>query len=309
MRILITGASGFVGTHLIRLLRQTEPGARIVGVSHGPTPSGEDAHVRHVSGDITDEAATRALIREVRPDHLYHLAGAASGAGRDVAAIRRANVEGTRAVMAAASEEAPLARILFTSTGYVYGDCDPERPAQESDALRPVGPYAESKRDAEGFARAAGAVTVRAFNHTGPGQGTGFAAAAFAAQVAAIERGAQPPELHVGNLEARRDFLDVRDVVRAYYGLMTRGEPGAVYNVCRGDAVTMQGLLDGLLALARVPIAVTPDPARMRPADIAVSVGDPARLRAATGWSPELSLPQTLADTLDWWRGQPVPAA
>ena len=109
----------------------------------------------------------------------------------------------------------------------------------------------------------------------------------------------------MGNLEARRDFLDVRDVVRAYHALMTRGEAGEVYNVCRGEAVSMQSLLDGLLELATVPITVSRDPERMRPADIGVSIGDPSRLQEATGWSRELPLAQTLRDTLDWWREQP----
>jgi GDP-4-dehydro-6-deoxy-D-mannose reductase len=308
MRILITGANGFVGTHLIRLLRRAEPQAQILGLVHGPNPPYAEAAVRFAPGDITDEADIHALIRRERPDHLYHLAGAASGAGQDHEAIWRANVMGTRHVMAALSEEAPLARALFTSTGYVYGDCDQSRPAREGDALRPVGLYAESKRDAEGYARAGGAVVARAFNHTGPGQGTGFAAAAFAAQVAAIERGEQEPALRVGNLEARRDFLDVRDVVRAYHLLMTHGEPGGVYNVCRGEAITMQSVLDGLLSLSSAPIMVMPDPARMRPADIAVSVGDPAKLHASTGWVPELSFRQTLSDTLDWWRERENPS-
>jgi GDP-4-dehydro-6-deoxy-D-mannose reductase len=304
MRILITGANGFVGTHLIALLRQAEPQADIIGLSHGPSLSMADPAVRFVPGDITDEAGMRSLFRHERPDHVYHLAGAASGAGQDASAIHRANVEGTQIVMAAVSEETPLARVLFTSTGYVYGDCDPAHPAREDDALHPVGLYAESKRDAEPLARAAGAVIVRSFNHTGPGQSTAFAAAAFASQVAAIERGTQPPELRVGNLGAFRDFLDVRDVVRAYHALMTQGQPGETYNVCRGEAVTMQSLLDQLLSFATVPITVAPDPTRMRPADLAISVGDSTKLRTATGWSPEIPLAQTLQDTLDWWRGQ-----
>ena len=307
MRILITGATGFVGTHLIRHLRRAEPAARITGTVHGHAPPEDEDSVRYVPCDVAANggADIRALLREETPDHLYHLAGAASGAGQDREAIHRANVEGTRTVMAAAAEEMPLGRVLFVSTGYVYGDCDPDRPAGEGDVLRPAGAYAESKRDAEPIARAAGAIIVRAFNHTGPGQTTAFAVPAFAAQIAAIERGARPPELRVGNLEAQRDFLDVRDVVRAYHGLMTRGAAGAVYNVCRGEAVSMQFLLDQLLALGTVPITVSRDPQRMRPADIAASVGDSSRLREATGWQPEIALSQTLRDTLDWWRRQP----
>ena len=311
MRILITGATGFVGTHLIHHLRRAEPEAQIVGTVHGHAPpEAADSQVQYVPCDVTANggAEIRALIRRERPDHLYHLAGAASGAGQDQEAIWRANVEGTRTVMAATAEEMPLGRVLFVSTGYVYGDCDPHRPASEGDPLRPLGLYAESKRDAEPYARAAGAVLVRAFNHTGPGQATAFVVPAFAAQIAAIERGEQPPEMRVGNLEAWRDFLDVRDVVRAYHLLLTLGEAGEVYNVCRGEAVTMQSLLDQLVARARVPVTVSRDPARMRPSDIAVSVGDPSQLKARTGWQPELLLSQTLEDTLNWWRQRPSDA-
>lgn len=304
MRILITGANGFVGTYLIQFLQKAEPEAEIVGLVHGQAASPSFANVRFVSGDITDEANIRALVRRERPNHVYHLAGAASGAGQDRAAIIRANVEGTRFLMTAAAEDAPIARILFISTGYVYGDCDPAHPAREDHPLYPVGPYAESKRDAEPYARAAGAMIARAFNHTGPGQTTTFAVPAFAAQIAAVERGAQPPELRVGNLEAQRDFLDVRDVIRAYYLLMTQGEPGQTYNVCRGEAISMQHVLDELLALSSVPITVSQDPQRMRPSDIAASVGDPSKLEAQTGWQPAIPLSQTLRDTLDWWREQ-----
>lgn len=304
MRILITGANGFVGTHLIAHLRKVQPEAEILGLVHGQAAAAADGSLRFWVGDITDEAQVRALIRREHPNQVYHLAGAASGAGQDRAAITRTNVDGTRFVMTALAEDAPLARSLFISTGYVYGDCDPARPAREDDPLHPIGPYAESKREAEPYARAAGAMIARAFNHTGPGQTTAFAVPAFAAQIAAIERGAQPPELRVGNLDAQRDFLDVRDVVRAYHLLMTHGEPGQIYNVCRGDAITMQSLLESLLQHSSIPITVTPDPARMRPSDIAASVGDPAKLQAQTGWQPRIPLTQTLQDVLTWWRAQ-----
>jgi GDP-4-dehydro-6-deoxy-D-mannose reductase len=303
MRILISGANGFVGTHLIAHLRHVEPEAEIIGLVHGQQQPGEKDPYQTIPCDITanDGAEIRAVIRETRPDHVYHLAGAASGAGQDREAIFRVNVDGTRAVMEAVQEHAPLARVLFTSTGYVYGDCDPEHPVREEYPLHPVGLYAESKRDAEPYARAAGAVVARSFNHTGPGQTPSFAIPAFAAQIAAIETGAQAPELRVGNLEALRDFLDVRDVVRAYHLLITRAEPG-VYNVCSGQAYPMRLLLDQLVALSAVPIAIANDPARMRPADLAVSVGDPAKLKQQTGWTPEISLADTLRETLDWWR-------
>ena len=197
MRILITGATGFVGLHLVRHLRQAEPAAPIVGTVHGhaapPDPTG--CITSPAMSPATAARTSAPSFARPGPTTCTTWPARRRARARTGTAIFRANVEGTRTVMAAASDEMPLGRVLFISTGYVYGDCDPERPATEADALRPAGLYAESKRDAEPVARAAGAIIARAFNHTGPGQTTAFAVPAFAAQIAAIERGAQPPEL------------------------------------------------------------------------------------------------------------------
>ena len=307
MRVLITGATGFVGGHLIRHLRDASAVDIVGTVQAGhPVPPAPDSHVRFVHCDITarDGRDVRALIADAQPNHLYHLAGAASGAASDREAVFAANVTGTQYVMSAMSAEAPLCRALFVSTGYVYGPCDPKQPAREDDAPHPSGLYAESKAAGEPFARAARAVVVRAFNHTGPGQTEAFAVPAFARQIACIERGLQPPQIHVGNLDARRDFSDVRDVVRAYCLLLEHGVAGATYNVCSGQSWTMRDVLSGLLALSSTSIEIVPDPARMRPSDLPVSVGDPTKLQALTGWKPKISFEQTLRDTLDWWREQ-----
>lgn len=304
MRILITGGSGFVGRHLIGYLLTVSPDIRIVATSYAEILSATDARVQFVPCDIlhAQGADIRALIAREQPNHLYHLAGAASGAASDRDAVFAANVTATQYVMAAVSDEAPLCRMLFASTGYVYGSCDPGRPAREDDALHPSGIYAESKRAAEPFAHAAGAIVARAFNHTGPEQTEAFAVPAFARQIARIERDEQQPQIHVGNLEARRDFLDVRDVVRAYHLLMEQGTPGATYNVCSGQAPAMSDILSELLALSPASIEVVPDPARMRPSDLPVSVGDPSKLKSQTGWQPQIPFEQTLRDTLDYWR-------
>ena len=312
MRVLITGAGGFVGGHLIRHLRDADTTVEIVGTVQ-PHKAEPDAHVRFVPCDIVaDEGAClRALVKECRPDRIYHLAGAASGAAKDREAVFRVNVDGTRYVLEAARGVVAPHHILVVGTGYVYGDCDPSRPAREDDPLpdpRGLGVYAESKRAMEAAVRdCGGAVVARAFNHTGPGQTATFAVAAFAAQIARIEQGRQAA-LHVGNLDARRDFTDVRDVVRAYALLIERGDPGRAYNVCSGRTWRMQDVLDGLRAQAEVPVPVIVDADRMRPSDIAVSVGDPARLTALTGWRPEIPFTQTLQDTLDWWCGRTPPA-
>lgn len=310
MRVFITGATGFVGQHLLRHLRDTVPDCQIVGTTRrADLPSVAEPRLRLVRCDLAGQGGEdiRRVVADAAPDHVYHLAGVASGAAADPAAVHTGNVDATRFLLAALAAEAPLARCLFTSTGYVYGPCDPKRPARETDPLHPVGLYARSKRDAELYAEAAGAVIARAFNHTGPGQTDAFAIPAFARQIAEIERGLRPPQIEVGNLDAERDFLDVRDVVRAYAALLNAPAAAGVYNVCRGQAASLQSVLSDLLALSTSSITVVPDPSRMRPGDLPVSVGDPARLAAQTGWQPEIPWAQTLENTLNAWRASAQP--
>ena len=308
MRILVTGADGFVGPYLVRHLLEVEPDAEIVGTTRREPALGRNfsgpSRMRLVQCDVTEGENVRRLLASEAPDHVYHLAGLSSGAATNRDAVFAANVLGTQRLMAALAQEAPLARCLFTSTGYVYGPCDPARPAREADPLRPLGIYAESKQEAEGYARGAGAIIVRAFNHTGPVQSETFAVPAFARQIARIEAGRQQPRIEVGNLEAQRDFLDVRDVARAYRAVLTQGEPGATYNVCRGEAYSLEAVLSELLALSPKPIEVARDAGRMRPSDLSVSVGDPAKLISRTGWKPAIPFHQTLDETLHWWRAQ-----
>lgn len=311
MRVLVTGAGGFVGRHLIRHLLDAAPDVEIVGTTRGARSGGRGAgtepRLRLVRCDLTRHGGEdiRRLIAAARPDHVYHLAARSSGADADREAVFAVNVGGTRHLMAALAAEAPGARCLFASSGYVYGPCDPQRPAQEGDPLRPLGVYAESKREAEEHARGGGALVARAFNHTGPGQTEAFVIPAFARQIARIERGRQTPQIEVGNLESRRDFLDVRDVARAYRALLSAGERAETYNVCRGEAYSLRGVLADLLRLSPVPIEVTQGLRRTRPDDLPVSVGDPARLNARTGWKPDVPFSLTLAETLEWWRALP----
>jgi GDP-4-dehydro-6-deoxy-D-mannose reductase len=299
VRALVTGATGFVGRYLVEALE--EEGAEV-------TPCGGPHDEGVLPIDITDGAAVRAALDIARPDVVFHLAAAtfvpeslANPMGAYVT-----NVRGTACVAQAireyARESVAHVRLLFTSSAEVYGLQPPEAyPLTERCILAPANPYAASKAAAEmlllGEARSFGldVVIARAFNHIGPGQNDRFAVASFAAQLASISGGANP-QLYVGNLEARRDFLDVRDVVRAYVALARGGAAGEIYNVCSGVARSMRDVLRELIIAAHVPVEVRDDPARMRPADLPLSVGDATKLRAATGWEPNIAFAASIRD-------------
>ncbi len=292
MRVLVTGASGFVGRHL--LARFEEEGLACVGVD------------REV--DVTEAEAVAASVREADPDAIVHLAALSSVADstRNPLETDAVNVQGTRHVLEAAAKHAPGARVLLVTSGQIYGAAPPgAEPFDEDAPLRPESPYARSKAEAdrlgaEWAARGLDVVRARPFNHTGPGQSDQFVASSFARQIAEIEAGRRAPVLEVGNLESVRDFLDVSDVVAAYRRLLDPRVPVAAYNVARGEGTPVRALLELLLARARVRPEVRVDAARLRPTD--VSVGGSARLRRATGWRPRIRLERTLHALLEDWR-------
>lgn len=304
MKILITGATGFVGPHLLTAVRAAHPEAELVATGHEPA-GGEAPGVSWRQLDLADPEALEALAAEVRPAHVYHLAARSSVAAsfQDPGATFAVNADGTLRLLEALRRRAPEARTLFISSAEVYGGASAL--PDEQAPFAPATPYAASKAAAEMVCLAAWrafkqpVIRARAFNHTGPGQTADFVAGAFATQIARIEAGLQKPVVSVGNLEARRDFLDVRDVVAAYVALMASGRPGEVYNVASGASIRMRELLDGLLDHAKVSIAIRPDPERMRPSDVPELVGDAAKLRRETGWVPRYALETTLLDLLD----------
>jgi GDP-4-dehydro-6-deoxy-D-mannose reductase len=311
MRILVTGATGFVGRHLLRELRQAYPGATLVGLARRRPVSPLPSEARFLAADLVDPEQARAAVREAAPDQVYHLAGEASGAGQDHEAIRRTNVGGTEALLDALEAGSGPVAVLLASTGYVYGPCREEAPATEDDPLDPRGAYAESKAAMEAMAvgRPEGRVRVvvaRAFNHTGPGQTDRFAVPAFARQIAELAGSAREETderaLEVGNLDARRDFTDVRDVVRAYRLVLAAGGRGECFNVCSGRAVAMSEILDLLQRLAGTDFRARRDPSRERPLDVPVNVGSPRKLEERTGWRREFDLDATLSDVLAEWR-------
>ncbi|HEY8550304.1 MAG TPA: GDP-mannose 4,6-dehydratase [Vicinamibacterales bacterium] len=309
--ILITGAAGFAARHLIERLVTT--GADIVAWyrpgGHRP-PAGLDGgdRVRWQAVDLLDAAAVDRAVAEVRPRHVYHLAGA-THQGRsfaEPAGVLRVNAMGTHHLLDALARHVPGARALVTSTGFVYQPRDTA--LDEAAPLRPPSPYALSKLAQELIARHAGQTTAvevivcRPFNHIGPGQSADFFAASFARQIAAIVKGQASPVLRVGNLSARRDLTDVRDVVRAYVSLMAHGTPGEVYNVCSGRAYAVREVLDGLIAQSGVKVDVQVDPNLLRPVDQPLLLGRCDKVREAVGWVPEIPLEQTLRDVLADWR-------
>ncbi len=320
-RVFITGANGFVGRHLIAHLLELYGSGIEVSAAVRPEEADDpgilpsaagwsgrpEANISLVPFDVSNAAQVSGAIEHARPDWIVHLAARASGADNDRDAIMAVNVEGARNVLEAAGNLSPFPRTLVVSTGYVYGNTNPTRPAREEDPVGPLwrlGPYTDSKIEMESVARnyRAFAVIARPFSHTGPGQAPIFAVPAFARQLARIEAGIDPPILKVGNLTAKRDLLDVRDVVRAYVGILNEGRPGEVYNVALGAPIEIREVLDRLRVLCSAATEIEIDPARLRPADISCSSGDPLRLWTTTNWNPRIPLDSTLTDTLDYWR-------
>jgi GDP-4-dehydro-6-deoxy-D-mannose reductase len=305
--ILVTGAAGFAGSHLLDLLAP-EGDDLVAWHRPGGHPPREVPGVRWDAVDLLDRARVDAAIQRARPSLVYHCAGAAHvGRAWDSTTPTFAiNVRGTHHVLDALERAGFSARVLLPSSALVYRSSD--RALTESDPLAPASPYALSKLAQEMLAaRTNGALEVviaRPFNHFGPRQDPFFAASGFARRIADIERGRWAPEISVGNLDARRDLTDVRDTVRAYLALADSGVPLRPYNVCSGRAHSMREILDLLLSMARVQVAIEVDPARMRPADTPIVLGSHARLTADTGWRPEIPLEQTLSDLLDYWRAR-----
>ena len=299
MRALVTGATGFVGRYLVDALQESGYETLACG---GP----QDTEALPI--DLLDLSSLRAAIELGRPQIVFHLA-ASTFVPDSIAspmATYTTNVRGTanlaQAVREYKSETGANVRLLFTSSAEVYGLQPPESyPLRETVAPSPANPYAASKAAAEmlllGEARSFGldVVIARAFNHIGPGQSDRFVIANFAKQLAKIAAGA-PPQLYVGNLDAKRDFLDVRDVVRAYVALARDGASGEIYNVCSGSARSIRDALRELIIEAHVPVEVRDDPSRQRPADVPLSLGDPGKLRAATGWTPALAFTASIRD-------------
>jgi GDP-4-dehydro-6-deoxy-D-mannose reductase len=306
--VLVTGAGGFVGGHLVEhLLAQ---GDTVVGWLRPGTAPLTPAAIAWESVDLLDAPAVARALGRLAPTAVYHLAGAAHVADswQHTRDTFEGNVLATHHLFRGLRAHRLRPRVLVTSSAAVYRP-SPE-PLGEDAPLAPASPYATSKLAQELVALQAWAedavpvLLARAFNHIGPRQTPAYVAPAIARQIALIERGALQPVLRLGNLDAERDMMDVRDTVRAYRALMARAEPGVPYNVCAGRAVRIGDLVELFRQLARVPVAIEQDPSRMRPSDVPSLCGSHARLTAATAWTPRIPLEQSVADLLAWWRAQ-----
>ncbi len=293
MRALVTGANGFVGPHLVEHL------------------IAEGDEVLTPETDITHRDEICAVFEELQPEVVYHLAAQADVGGSWDHPLEtvRVNVEGTLNVLDAA-RLVGARRVVAVNSADVYGIVDEsELPLDEHSEIRPTSPYAASKAAAEMICIQAtrgyklDVVRARSFNHLGPGQSDRFVASAIAHRIVDNETSGSDT-VRIGNLEARRDFTDVRDVVRAYRLLMTTGAAGEVYNVCSGLDRPIQEIADRLVGLAHSPMTLRPDPELLRPVDLMVVRGDPSKIRSVTGWQPRIDMDTTLRDLLDFWRSQ-----
>lgn len=308
-RILVTGGSGFVGRYLKATLEGSLAGVDIIytarKIGAGPADS-------WFAADLTDRSSVNALVKEYCPDLVVHLAAQSSpGLSASTAGETwRINVGGAITLAEALANTTPRVTVLNISSAEVYGQSYLDGAVTEQAPLCPISVYGRTKAAAEsafadilpGTARL---ITARPFNHTGPGQDERFIVPSLAAQIARIERGEQAPPLRVGNLNTERDFLDVRDVVRAYIGLLEHAEDlpmRSVFNIATGRAVPISKLLSRLQSMANRPIPVEQDPARMRASDIPRAVGDASSIRTAIGWTPEIGLEQMLGDVLEAMR-------
>ncbi len=315
LRILITGITGFVGSHLAEYALGL--GAEVYGSSRWRSKTENIEHIRDrinlIESDLRDLSSVQHLLEIAVPDYIVHLAAqsfVAASWHTPAETLYTNTVSQVNLLEAMRSRKDKAPRFLAIGSSEEYGLVyDDELPIRETNPLRPLSPYAVSKvtQDLMGYqyfqSYGLPIVRTRAFNHEGPRRGDVFVTSNFARQVAEIEAGKRPPVMNVGNLKARRDYTDVRDIVRGYWRLLEDGQPGDVYNLCSGKAWSIQEVLDFMLTHSTVrSIKVQEDPSRLRPSDVPVLIGDATKVETAVGWRPTIPFEQTLADTLEYWR-------
>jgi GDP-4-dehydro-6-deoxy-D-mannose reductase len=302
---LITGATGFAGSHLLEHLLEREDAVQAWSHAGGAPAGNRDPRVRWSAVDLLDAGAVIAAVAEARPAVVYHCAGAADvgGSWADPAKPLRMNALGTHHLLSAIERAGLECPVVAIGSALVYRQTTD--PITEDAAIGPATPYGRSKLAQEMIAartRTCPVFLPRPFNHAGPRQSPAYVTSSFAQQIAEIEAGLREPVLRVGNLDALRDITDVRDTIRAYRMLVESGQPRRPYNVCTGQARRVGDLLETFLRLSRAAIRTVVDPTRLRPSDNPVVLGDPSRIAAEVGWKATIPIEQTLQDLLDYWR-------
>jgi GDP-4-dehydro-6-deoxy-D-mannose reductase len=315
MRALITGITGFAGSHLAEYLLAEHPGVEVFGTYRWRSRMDNVEHLRAkvklLEADLRDYTSMYNALERSRPDFIFHLAAQSFVPSSWTAPNETltTNIAGQTNLFEAIRSLRidPVVQIACSSEQYGLVLPD-EVPIKETNPLRPLSPYAVSKvaQDYLGYqyfqSYGLKAIRTRGFNHTGPRRGQVFVTSNFCSQVAAIELGLQEPVIRVGNIEAIRDFTDVRDMVRAYWLAVNHGKPGEVYNIATGRGIRISELLDRIIALADVEVRIEVDPERLRPSDVEILIGDSSKFRADTGWEPRIPFEQTVSDLLDYWR-------
>lgn len=316
-RVLITGITGFAGSHLADYLLAEQPGVAVYGTyrwrSRMDNLEHLDGRVHLLESDLRDYTSVHRALDQSRPDAIFHLAAQSFVPSSWTAPTETltTNIAGQTNIFEAVRALGLDPVIQIACSSEQYGLVLPDEvPIKETNPLRPLSPYAVSKvgQDFLGYqyfqSYGMKVIRTRGFNHTGPRRGHVFVTSNFCSQVAAIEAGLQEPVIRVGNLDAIRDFTDVRDMVRAYWLAVTRGRPGEVYNIATGEGISIRDLLAKILSCSKVEVRVEVDPARLRPSDVEILIGDSSKFRADTGWEPRIPFDQTVQDLLDYWRLQ-----
>jgi GDP-4-dehydro-6-deoxy-D-mannose reductase len=317
MRVLITGITGFAGSHLADLCLEMD-NVELYGIIRWRSRTENIDHIwdrlRLLECDLRDASSTRDVIEEVRPDRIFHLAAQSfvPTSWNAPSESLTTNVIGQLNVFEAVRKLDLGCSIQIACSSEEYGMVHPEEvPIKETNPLRPLSPYGVSKvgQDMLGYqyfmSYGMKIVRTRGFNHTGPRRGPVFVCSDFAKQIVDIENGRREPVMEVGNLDARRDFTDVRDMVRGYWLSLERGKPGSAYNICTGTSYSIREILDMLIDISGVDVKVRTDRGRLRPSDVPLLEGDNSSFVADTGWKPEIPMEQTLSDLLDFWREFP----
>ena len=316
MKILITGATGFVGSHLIEYALKRDVTtiyatrrrrSNVESVNHLM----DMARVKWVTMDITDSHSVLSLIEESKPDLCFHLCAQSfvPTSWNAPQETMTTNVIGTINLLEAIRAKCPETKIEIAGSSEEYGMVkEDEIPISETNPLRPLSPYGVSKvaEDFLGYqyfmSYGLKIVRTRGFNHTGPRRGEMFVCSSFAKQIVEIEKGKRENSIRVGNLDAKRDFTDVRDMVDAYWLSLEKGKPGEVYNICSGKCFSMREILDTLIEISGAKVNIESDTERMRPSDVPILLGDSTKFREETGWQPKIPFRKTLEDILDYWR-------